>query len=167
MIDSLSAWLFRSLALRARSFVRFIFQCVQTGNPSHAESAFLVFDQLARYCMDMLVSYLGTIHGALSAGLANPSLDVKIAAFSATSTFIGFLESASEREKFQSLVPALLGVLSEALNAGDEVAANTAVENLIGMAHGSFSLVVGSCALSLSLTDSRALRYRSLARGRR
>lgn len=112
----------------------FIFQCVQTGNPSHAESAFLVFDQLARYCMDMLIQYLGTIHGALSAGLANPSLDVKICAFSATTTFIGFLESAAEREKFQSLVPSLLGVLSEALNAGDEIAANTAVENLIEVA---------------------------------
>ncbi len=112
----------------------FIFQCVQTGNPSHAESAFLVFDQLARYCMDMLIQYLGTIHGALSTGLANPSLDVKICAFSATTTFIGFLESAAEREKFQSLVPSLLGVLSEALNAGDEIAANTAVENLIEVA---------------------------------
>ena len=112
----------------------FIFQCVQTGNPSHGESAFLVFDQLARYCMDMLIQYLGTIHGALSAGLSNPSLDVKIAAFTATSTFIGFLESPTEREKFQSLVPALLGVLSDALNAGDEIAANTAVENLIEVA---------------------------------
>ena len=112
----------------------FIFQCVQTGNPSHGESAFLVFDQLARYCMDMLIQYLGTIHGALSAGLSNPSLDVKIAAFTATSTFIGFLESPTEREKFQSLVPALLSVLSDALNAGDEIAANTAVENLIEVA---------------------------------
>ena len=112
----------------------FIFQCVQTGNPSHGESAFLVFDQLARYCMDMLIQYLGTIHGALSAGLSNPSLDVKIAAFIATSTFIGYLESPTEREKFQSLVPALLSVLSDALNAGDEIAANTAVENLIEVA---------------------------------
>jgi hypothetical protein len=112
----------------------FMFQCVQSGNPSHAESAFLVFDQLARYCMDMLIQYLGTIHGALSAGLSNPSLDVKIASFSATTTFIGYLESSSEREKFQSLVPGLLTVLSEALNAGDEIAANTAVENLIEVA---------------------------------
>lgn len=112
----------------------FIFQCVQSGQPSHAESAFLVFDQLARFSMDQMIQYLGTIHGALSAGLGNPSLDVKIAAFSATTSFIGYLESQSDREKFQSLVPALLGVLGESLNAGDEIAANTAVERLIEVA---------------------------------
>lgn len=112
----------------------FIFQCVQSGQAGHAESAFLVFDQLARFSMDQLTMYLGTIHGALSAGLGNPSLDVKIAAFSATTTFIGFLENQNEREKFQSLVPALLGVLGESLNAGDEIAANTAVERLIEVA---------------------------------
>jgi hypothetical protein len=112
----------------------FIFQCVQSGQTNHAESAFLVFDQLARFSMDQLMQYLGTIHGALSAGLGNPSLDVKIAAFSATTSFIGCLDSQSDREKFQSLVPALLGVLSDSLNAGDEIAANTAVERMIEVA---------------------------------
>lgn len=112
----------------------FIFQCVQSGNAGHAESAFLVFDQLARFSIDQLAQFLGTIHGALSAGLSNPSLDVKIAAFSATTTFIGCLEKQSDREKFQSLVPSLLGVLGEALNSGDEIAANTAVERLIEVA---------------------------------
>ena len=112
----------------------FIFQCVQSGQPIHAESAFLIFDQLARFSTDQLIQYLGTIHGALSAGLINPSLDVKIAAFSATTSFIGYLENQGDREKFQSLVPALLGVLGDSLNAGDEVAANTAVERLIEVA---------------------------------
>ena len=59
----------------------FIFQCVQSGQDGLMESAFLVFEQLARYVMDLLTSYLGTLHSALAGGLAAPSMDVKMAAF--------------------------------------------------------------------------------------
>jgi len=133
-VSEMASQIFHKEANGWPELLPFIFQCVQSGQASHAEIAFLIFDQLARFVMDQLLQYLGTIHGALNAGLSNPSLDVKIAAFSATTTFIGCLYKQSDREKFQAMVPLLLGVLSDALNAGDEVAANVAVERLIEVA---------------------------------
>lgn len=112
----------------------FMMQCVQSGEPRVMEPALLIFDQLAKYVMPVLQQYLGTMHGALTACLGHENMDVKLAAFKATTTFITFLENAADRDQFQSMVPLLLNVVGAALNSGDEVAAQEAVEQLIEVA---------------------------------
>lgn len=112
----------------------FIFQCVQSGQENLMEYAFLIFEQLARYVMPVLASYLGTLHGALTSGLNHSSMDVKLAAFRATTSFIEWIENPADRDQFQSMIPLLLFVIGAALNSGDEVAAQEAVERLIEVA---------------------------------
>ena len=112
----------------------FMLQCVQSGEPRVMEPALLIFDQLAKYVMSVLQQYLGTMHGALTACLGHDNMDVKLAAFKATTTFITFLENPADRDQFQSMVPLLLNCVGAALNAGDEVAAQEAVEQLIEVA---------------------------------
>lgn len=112
----------------------FIFQCVQSGQERLLEAAFLVFEQLARYVMEVLTNYLGTLHTALAGGLNHASLDVKLAALKATIAFISGLENPNDRDQFQPMVPLLLAAVGQALNAGDEVTAQEAVERLIEIA---------------------------------
>jgi hypothetical protein len=112
----------------------FIFSCVQSQDVRLMEAAFLIFEQLARYVMEVLTQYLGTLHSALNSGLTNDNMDVKLAAFKATTAFIQMLESQSDRDQFQSTIPVMLSVLGSALNAGDEVVAQEAVEKLIEVA---------------------------------
>ena len=112
----------------------FMLQCVQSGDPRLMESSLLIFAQLARYVMPVLQQYLGTLHSALGAGMSHDVMDVKIAAFKATTTFIQMLENPVDRDQFQQMVPLLLSVVGAALNSGDEVAAQEAVEELIEVA---------------------------------
>ena len=112
----------------------FMLQCVQSGDPRVMESALLIFDQLARYVINVLQQYLGTLHGALGACLGHANMDVKLAAFKATTTFIQYLENPVDRDQFQSMVPLLLGAVGSALNSGDETAAQEAVSQLIDVA---------------------------------
>jgi hypothetical protein len=112
----------------------FMFSCVQSGQGRLMEAALLIFEQLARCVVGELTQYLGTLHGVLHACLGHESMDVKIAAFRATCMFIRALDSPAERDSFQAAVPALLAVVGAALNAGDELAAQQAVELLIEVA---------------------------------
>ena len=66
----------------------FIFQCVQSNESRMVESALLIFAQLARYIMDTLKQYLGTLHEVLGACLTHSSTDIRIAAMRATTSFI-------------------------------------------------------------------------------
>ncbi|KAL4539354.1 hypothetical protein Ndes2437B_g02265 [Nannochloris sp. 'desiccata'] len=112
----------------------FMLQCVQSGDPRIMECALLIFEQLARYVMNVLQQYLGTLHTSLTACLAHNTMEVKLAAFKATATFIQMLENPVDRDQFQSMVPLMLSVIGAALNSGDEVAAQEAVEQLIEVA---------------------------------
>jgi len=112
----------------------FIFQCVQSGQERLMESAFLIFEELARHVMEVLTKYLGTLHSALTGGLSHSSVDVKLAAFKATTAFISGIENAADRDQFQSMVPLMLQTIGVALNAGDEDAAQDAVRRLIDVA---------------------------------
>jgi importin-5 len=112
----------------------FMFQCVQSGQKRLMESALLIFEALARYVVDVMLQYLGTLHGLLIGCLAHASIDVRLAAFKATVAFIQSLENSADRDKFQAAVPLLLQVVAGALNAGDEVAAQDAIEAFIEVA---------------------------------
>ncbi|KAL6776649.1 IPB2 [Auxenochlorella protothecoides x Auxenochlorella symbiontica] len=112
----------------------FMFQCIQSGEDRLMESALSMFAQLASHIMSVLLQYLGTLHGILAAALAHASTDVRLAAMKATCAFIQELESPAEREKFQALVPALVQTIGHAIQAGDEPAAQEALELFIELA---------------------------------
>ncbi|KAM7500304.1 hypothetical protein LguiA_024718 [Lonicera macranthoides] len=114
----------------------FMFQCVTSENPKLRESSLLIFAQLAQYIGESLVPYLDTLHSVFSECLGNRNADsdVRIAAFGATINFIQCLESASDRDKFQDLLPMMMQTLTEALNLGQEATAQEVLELLIELA---------------------------------
>ncbi|KDD75633.1 hypothetical protein H632_c581p1, partial [Helicosporidium sp. ATCC 50920] len=112
----------------------FMFQCVRSGQERYVESSLLVFAQLAKHVMNVLVQYLDTLHEILKACLAHESMDVRLAAMKATCSFVEELESASERDRFQDLVPLLIQTIGRALNSGEDPAAQDALALLIEIA---------------------------------
>ncbi|GMH20087.1 hypothetical protein Nepgr_021928 [Nepenthes gracilis] len=113
----------------------FMLQCVTSDDPRLRESALLIFAQLAQYIGETLIPHLDTLHTVflqcLSSG-SNP--DVRIAALSASINFIQCLTNASDRDRFQDLLPLMMQTLTEALNCGQESTAQEALELLIDLA---------------------------------
>ncbi|BDA40930.1 Importin-5 [Coccomyxa sp. Obi] len=112
----------------------FMFQCVQSNDTRLQESALLVFAQLARHIMGTLRQYMGTLHEVLTRTLASSSQDVALAAMRATSNFVQELEDPAERDKFQTTIPGQLALIWNTLQAGDEGAAQEALELFIEIA---------------------------------
>ncbi|EFN51416.1 hypothetical protein CHLNCDRAFT_59245 [Chlorella variabilis] len=112
----------------------FIFQLVQSGQPRLVESALLIFAAMARYVMGVLTQYMGTLNGVLQQCLGAAETEVRLAAIKATCVFISELESAEDRDKFQSTLPALLACIGRSLNEGDESSAQDAIEMFIEIA---------------------------------
>ena len=101
----------------------FVFQCAQSGEPRLAEPGLLIFAALATPLAGTLRQYLGTLHAVLASCFASPSTDVSSAAVRATVAFVHAADGPPEREALAGLVPAVLGAVGAALNAGDQVAA--------------------------------------------
>ncbi|CAN1335991.1 Ipo5 [Linum perenne] len=113
----------------------FMFQCVSSDSPKLQESAFFIFAQLSQYIGETLVPFITQLHGVFMQCLnSSPSFDVKIAALNAVINFIQCLNSSSDRDRFQDLLPAMMRTLTEALNNGNEATAQEALELLIELA---------------------------------
>ncbi|XP_038881667.1 importin-5-like [Benincasa hispida] len=113
----------------------FIFQCVTSDSSKLQESALLIFAQLAQYIGETLVPHLDTLHSVFSQCLGSSKTgDVRIAALGAAINFIQCLSSASDRDRFQNLLPLMMQTLTEALNSGQEATAKDALELLIELA---------------------------------
>ncbi|GAB4843737.1 Importin-5 [Ancistrocladus abbreviatus] len=113
----------------------FMFQCVTSENFKLRESALLIFAQLAQYIGETLIPHLDTLHAVFFQCLsAGSSADVRIAALGASVNFIQCLSGASDRDKFQDLLPLMMQTLTEALNCGQETTAQEALELLIDLA---------------------------------
>ncbi|KAK4790478.1 hypothetical protein SAY86_017782 [Trapa natans] len=116
-------------------FLPFMFQCVSSDSPKLQEAAFLIFAQLAQYIGNMLTPYIRELHTVFLQCLTSSSnADVKIAALSAVINFIQCLSNSSDRDRFQDLLPAMMHTLTQALNNGQEVTAQEALELLIELA---------------------------------
>ncbi|KAF3788611.1 Importin-5 [Nymphaea thermarum] len=113
----------------------FMFQCVTSDSPRLRESALLMFAQLSQYIGDILLPHLSTLHSVFHQCLA-PSApsEVRIAALSATINFIQTIESPSDRDCFQDLLPPMMQTLTEALNRGEEATAQEALEMFVELA---------------------------------
>ena len=113
----------------------FMFQCVTSDNLKLQELALLIFSQLAHYIGETLVPQLSTLHSVFLQCLgSSKSSDVRIAALGASINFIQCLSSASDRDRFQDLLPLMMQTLTEALNCGQEATAQEALELLIELA---------------------------------
>ncbi|KAL7199209.1 hypothetical protein ACSBR2_021485 [Camellia fascicularis] len=113
----------------------FMFQCVSSDSPKLQESAFLIFAQLSQFMGDALIPHIKHLHAVFLQCLSSSSnSDVKIAALSAAINFIQCLSNSSDRDRFQDLLPAMMRTLTEALNCGQEVTAQEALELLIELA---------------------------------
>ncbi|CAJ1938559.1 unnamed protein product [Sphenostylis stenocarpa] len=114
----------------------FMFQCVSSDSPKLQESAFLIFAQLSQCIGDSLTPHIKHLHDIFLQCLTNPSVnpDVRIAALNAVINFIQCLSGSAERDRFQDLLPAMMRTLTEALNSGQEVTAQEALELLIELA---------------------------------
>ncbi|XP_057546144.1 uncharacterized protein LOC130825114 [Amaranthus tricolor] len=113
----------------------FMFQCVTSENLKLRESALLIFAQLAQYIGETLIPHLDTLHSVFYQCLGgNSSAEVRIAALGATINFIQCLTKASDRDKFQDLLPPMMQTLTEALNHHQEATAQEALELLIDLA---------------------------------
>lgn len=111
----------------------FMFHCVNSDNHRLQESALMIFAQL--YVGDTLTPHLTSLH-ALFLKCLGPATnsDVRIAALGASINFIQSLSSASDRDRFQDLLPLMMQTLTEALNGGQEATAQEALELLIELA---------------------------------
>ncbi|PIA53962.1 hypothetical protein AQUCO_00900498v1 [Aquilegia coerulea] len=113
----------------------FMFQCVTSDSPKLQESALLMFAQLSQYIGETLIPHLNTLHSVFFQCLSSSSnADVRIASLGASINFIQCLSSASDRDKFQDLLPSMMQTLTEALNSGQESIAQEALELLIELA---------------------------------
>ncbi|XVF06605.1 hypothetical protein REPUB_Repub06bG0063600 [Reevesia pubescens] len=116
----------------------FLFQCVNSTNPNLEESALLIFSQLAQNTgetTEILIPHLSTLHSVFFKCLSNPSsCDVRIAALSASVSFIQCIPNAKDRDTFQDLLPLMMQTLTEALNSRLEATAQEALELLIELA---------------------------------
>ncbi|CAN6454217.1 unnamed protein product [Victoria cruziana] len=113
----------------------FMFQCVTSDSPRLKESSLLMFAQLSQYIGDILLPHLSTLHSVFYQCLASsaPS-EVRIAALSATINFIQTIESPSDRDCFQDLLPPMMQTLTEALNRAEETTAQEALEMFVELA---------------------------------
>ncbi|OMP07451.1 phosphoinositide 3-kinase regulatory subunit 4 [Corchorus olitorius] len=116
----------------------FLFQCVNSSNPNLQESALLIFSRLAQNAgetTETLIPHLNTLHSVFFKCLSNPSsCDVRIAALSASVSFIQCISNGKDRDTFQDLLPLMMQTLTEALNSGLEATAQEALELLIELA---------------------------------
>lgn len=113
----------------------FMFQAVTSDSPRLQENSLLIFSQLSQYIGDTLLPHLTMLHNVFLQSLTHSgSADVRIAALGASINFIQCLPSASDRDKFQDLLPAMMRTLTESLNSGQEATAQEALELLIELA---------------------------------
>ncbi|GFY98998.1 ARM repeat superfamily protein [Actinidia rufa] len=113
----------------------FMFQCVSSDSPKLQESAFLIFAQLSQYIGETLIPHVKHLHAVfLQCLTSSSSSDVKIAALGAAINFIQCLSTSADRDRFQDLLPAMMRILTEALNCGQDATAQEALELLIELA---------------------------------
>ncbi|CAG9464330.1 unnamed protein product [Pedinophyceae sp. YPF-701] len=112
----------------------FVFTCSQSGQDRMVIAALRVFTELSQCVIQALVPHLPAIEGVLSSCLGSQSQDVAVAALTATCSFITCLGTPQERDRFQAAVPTMIQILGNTLNAGNELAAQDAMEQLIEVA---------------------------------
>ncbi|KAJ4456603.1 putative Ran-binding protein 6 [Paratrimastix pyriformis] len=114
-----------------------LFECTKSPAALMREGALDTFSQIAMLLGPQLKSYLRVFFDVLSAALVDPqSAQVRLAAVKAASSFLLCCDQKEELTVFQPLIPLMLRTISDALTAGQEDSARTALEALIDVVDG-------------------------------
>lgn len=115
-------------------FIPTMFQWATNPNPIIRENALAVFNQLATYLQTKVTPHLSNIREMLAFCLNDQeSSKVRLAALEATCSIVLVLEK-SQYGPFQELIPLMLGVLAQDLNAGNVESAAASIESIIEIA---------------------------------
>eukprot|EP01026_Neomeris_dumetosa_P018002 TRINITY_DN1702_c0_g1_i2.p1 TRINITY_DN1702_c0_g1~~TRINITY_DN1702_c0_g1_i2.p1 ORF type:complete len:847 (+),score=189.15 TRINITY_DN1702_c0_g1_i2:132-2672(+) len=114
--------------------VPFIFQCLETKDPKHMESALNIFSETAAVTLDQLDSHLPNLQKVFSSCLQSNDSVIRLAALRAVAATILYTEKKEVVVLFKPLVPAIMEVLGKFLQEADEVSAQEAITLLVEVA---------------------------------
>ncbi len=102
-----------------QELLNLLFNFISTEMDTKVDAALQVFNGLFSYIMDHLVNYKNDLKAILQKTLGHSSLDIKLAALQAT---VNFLTTAERKDTkaFVDLLPAMVMVITSALQAEDE-----------------------------------------------
>ncbi|XP_057529235.1 uncharacterized protein LOC130807875 isoform X3 [Amaranthus tricolor] len=121
----------------------FLFNCVSSDDVNLQESSFLIIAQLSESIGYTLIPYIKDIHSVFLNCLANSkSFEVKIAVMYGANNFIQCIKNSGDKDSFRDLLPAMMNILPDALNASQESTAREAIIVLIELAKSNPRLLI-------------------------
>jgi hypothetical protein len=111
--------------------LQFLFQCSQSENAGHREVALVVFTSLTDSIGNMLRPHFRQLTSIFVRGLSDQAQPVRVASVKAVGTVVQWLEDDAERAMFAEVLPPLLQVTQQCIEAGDDDTAMHALEMLI------------------------------------
>jgi hypothetical protein len=116
--------------------LEFVFQAGRAEAPELRVSAMIIFARLSLVVWEKLLPFLAIVIDLLHSSLQDPqSIDLRLAALNAVSCLAQALAAHEDRlAALAALAPAMLAVIGGALNANDEEAARSGLEDLISVA---------------------------------
>eukprot|EP01110_Echinostelium_bisporum_P009977 TRINITY_DN3465_c0_g1_i1.p1 TRINITY_DN3465_c0_g1~~TRINITY_DN3465_c0_g1_i1.p1 ORF type:complete len:1087 (+),score=415.45 TRINITY_DN3465_c0_g1_i1:159-3419(+) len=112
----------------------YLFNRTKSENEIHREAALSIFGGLASNMGSGFKPYFNVLKDVLATGLNDPSVKVRIAALSATSSLLQTLQEPNEKNSFQDLIPAMLNTINVALQATKEEEAQSALQMFVELA---------------------------------
>jgi len=111
-----------------------LFSMSSSTDTMHRESGLLIFGQILNALSELLQPYTIQLRDILINGMNDASLSVRISGLRATTGFIVAARTFEMKEQLQSLVPAMLSVLSAAMTARHAQSISTCLEVFIDWA---------------------------------
>jgi len=101
----------------------------------HRQSGLLILSHVSAYLMDSFILKFDVIINILGAGLNDPqNMKVRLAALDSTTNFIHTFTKQPARNALQGLLPAMLEVIANCLNANDEENSQNALKLFVDLA---------------------------------
>ncbi|CAO2829312.1 unnamed protein product [Amaranthus hypochondriacus] len=121
----------------------FLFNCVSSDDVNLQESSFLIIAQLSESIGYTLIPYIKDIHSVFLNCLTNSqSFEVKIAVMYGANNFIQCIVNSGDKDSFRDLLPAMMNILPDALNASQESTAREAIIVLMELAKSNPRLLI-------------------------
>jgi len=121
-------------------------QLSQSQHAEHREVSLVVFMSLTDSLGDQMRSQFTTLGGIFATGLSDPSAPVRLAALKAVQSLVQWLETPEEMQMGTDMIPRLLTVAQQCLEAGDEDTPIQVFEMLAECAEGSYGIIEGCLA---------------------
>eukprot|EP01023_Acetabularia_acetabulum_P020767 TRINITY_DN20853_c0_g1_i5.p1 TRINITY_DN20853_c0_g1~~TRINITY_DN20853_c0_g1_i5.p1 ORF type:complete len:1109 (+),score=260.05 TRINITY_DN20853_c0_g1_i5:163-3489(+) len=117
-----------------KELVPFIFQCVNSKDPKHMESALIIFSETAAVILDEIDDALPNFLNVLMECLNHSETAIRLAALRAVAATLLYTEKQQVLDMFKPVLPIILGVLGKLLQEGDEASAQEAIALLLEVA---------------------------------